>query len=262
MNNSVIFSMPSLHRYCRLFGLAFAAVLTPGVVLSQQVPSAATRLNELGPENSRLAQRVGTWDVVETVWATPESVPISNKFIAERTMVGPFLQEIIRPAADSAGTDFRRIYYLSFNRVEGRWKYVSLDTRNPVGLMPAASFGPSENGSIILLFEPFAIAGSGTDVAGQMLRMDETMTQQDANHDRAEERFRMADGTGSMWLAYRYEYARRHPTEGSSFSGDHLSGVRAARGPGAYPPRPSASRSWPDSAIGRKDEMSPSRESN
>jgi hypothetical protein len=36
-----------------------------------------------------------------------------------------------------------------------------MDTRNPVGLMPAASFGPGENGRITLTFEPFAIAGFG-----------------------------------------------------------------------------------------------------
>lgn len=124
-------------------------------------------------------------------------------------MIGAFLQEIIQPAPGSAVPDFRRIYYLSFNRVEGRWKYVSMDTRNPVGLMPAASFGPGDKGTITLMFEPFAIAGAGMNVAGQMLRMDEIMIQKDAGHDLAEERFMLADGSGKAWLAYRYEYVRR-----------------------------------------------------
>ncbi len=124
-------------------------------------------------------------------------------------MIGSFLQETIRPMPGSAAPDFRRIYYLSFNRVEGRWKYVSIDTRNPVGLMPAASFGPGEKGTITLTFEPFAIAGSGVNVTGQMLRMNEIMIRQDPDHDRAEERFLVADGSGTTWLAYQYEYVRR-----------------------------------------------------
>lgn len=75
--------------------------------------------------------------------------------------------------------------------------------------MPAASFGPGEKGTITLTFEPFALAGSGMKVTGQMLRMDEIMVQKDANHDRAQERFMMADGSGKMWVAYQYDYVRR-----------------------------------------------------
>ncbi len=182
------------------FVLAFALVFIQTIALAQQAPSAATRMNELGPENAQMAQRVGIWDVVETVWASPGVAPISHKFIAERKMIGSFLQETIQPVPGSALPDFRRIYYLSFNRVEGRWKHVSIDTRNSVGRMPAASFGPGEKGTITLTFEPFAIAGSGLNVTGQMLRMNETMIQQNPDHDRAEERFMLADGSGKCGL--------------------------------------------------------------
>ena len=195
------------YRY--LVALAFASVLVRTAALAQPAPSAAKRMNELGPENAQIAQRFGIWDVVETVWASPGAAPVSNKFVAERKMIDSFLQETMQPVPGSAAPEFRRIYYLSFNRVEGRWKYVSLDTRNPVGLMPAASFGPGEQGTITLTFEPFAIAGSGVNVTGQMLRMNEIIIPQDADHDRAEERFMMADGSGKMWLAYQYEYVRR-----------------------------------------------------
>ncbi len=175
----------------------------------QQISLAATQMNELGPENSQLAQRVGVWDVVETIWNLPGATPTSNTYVVERKMIGSFFQEIIQPAPESTVPDFRRIYYLSFHRVEGCWKYVSLDTRNPVGLMPATSFGPGEPGRITLRFEPFAIPGPGANVTGQMLRMEETISLQDADHDIAEEHFLMADGRGQMWLAYKYEYVRR-----------------------------------------------------
>ena len=183
--------------------------LLVGTTSGQQTAPATKVMNELGPENSQLAQRVGTWDVVETVWASPGAAPTSNKFVAERRMIGSFLQETIAPAADSHIADFRRIYYLSFNRIEGRWKYVSIDTRNPVGLMPASSFGRGENGKLSLFFEPFSLAGSNQSVSGQMLRMEEDIVQQGSDHELAQERFIVADGSGTEWLAFQYEYVRR-----------------------------------------------------
>ena len=162
---------------------------------------------DLDPENALLSTRTGTWDVVETVWATPGAEPTTTRFVAERAMVGAFLQETARPAPDHDGPDFRRIYYLGFHRGEGRWKYVSIDTRNPVGLMPASSFGPSADGRIELRFEPFAVPGA--DGTWQMLRMEETIRFEGDDREVAEERFIMADGSGDAWLAFRYEYTRR-----------------------------------------------------
>jgi hypothetical protein len=81
-------------------------------------PSAAERMSEPGPETKQLAQRTGTWDVVATMWPSPGATAIVTKeLIAERTMIGPFLQEIMRPASASKQADFRRIDYLSYDRV-------------------------------------------------------------------------------------------------------------------------------------------------
>jgi len=185
-------------------------MIVSGAVLAQKPPSAEKRMNELGPENSSLTGQIGTWDVTETVWASPKAAPIYNrKLVAERKMIGSMLQEIIRPAPGSKYPDFQRIYYLSFNRVEGRWAYVSIDSRAPVGLMPGWSFDRGEKGKIVLTFQPFAIAGGGSEVSGQMLRMDEIISFQNHERNIAEERFMMADGTGNGWLARRYEYVRR-----------------------------------------------------
>lgn len=52
-------------------------------------------------------------------------------------MIGSYLQEFIRPASDTSSQDIKRIDYLSFQRVEGRWKYVSIEMRAPVGIMLA-----------------------------------------------------------------------------------------------------------------------------
>ena len=40
--------------------------------------------------------------------------------------------------------DFKRIAFQYYDRVAGRWQYVSIDTRFPVGIMPARSFGPED----------------------------------------------------------------------------------------------------------------------
>jgi len=177
----------------------------------RRAPPVATDMNALGAENSRLARRVGAWDVVETVWASPGAAPTSHKWIAQRTMIGSFLQEIIRSAPASAAPDIQRVDYLSFHRIEGRWKYVSMDTRAPVGIMSAESFGRSAAGRIDITFQPFAIPATqqGSRTLGQLLQMKQLIIEQDADHDRKDQYFVPADGSGKAWLAHRYAYARR-----------------------------------------------------
>jgi hypothetical protein len=102
-------------------------------------------MSDPGAGAKELTARVGVWDVVFTMWPAPGAEPVVTRgLIAERTMIGPFLQEVMRPAPGSATPDFRRIDYLSYDRVEGRWKYVSMDTRFPAGIMPAWSFSGDE----------------------------------------------------------------------------------------------------------------------
>ena len=183
--------------------LCLASLLALMPMVAQAAP-AAKGINALGPENSQLAQRVGVWDVVETSWASPGAAPTSKKVVAERKMIGSFLQEIIRPRLGSP--EVLRIDYLSFNRVEGRWKYVSMDTRAAVGLMPAASFGRGAKGRIDVTFEPFSAPDSG-----QLMQMNQVFVLQDANRDRKEQRFSVADGKGNakVWLGHQYAYTRR-----------------------------------------------------
>jgi len=77
-------------------------------------------------------------------------------------MIGAFLGETLEPVSNSPAADIKRIDYLSFNRIEGRWKYLSMDTRAPVGLMPAASPDRGDASRIHLTFEPFVIPVTGS----------------------------------------------------------------------------------------------------
>ena len=195
-----------------LVGLAAGCLLLPLTVLAQQAtpPPASVRLNELGPENQALAQRVGLWDVTETVWAAPGATPVSTTgLVAERRMMGSLLQEFLRLPHDQSDKAVQRMDLLSFNRIEGLWEYVSFDTRAPVGLMPAWSNVQGDGTTIALTFAPFAVPGPGAEVTGQLLRMKQIIRYEGPDRDVKEQYFTLADGTGTKWLAHRYVYARR-----------------------------------------------------
>ena len=185
------------------------SVSVPAVTWAETL-TAEARMMQLGAENTALSQLVGIWDVTDTIWNSPTAKPIIvSKLIAERKMVGPFLQEVIHPDVGSPDVYFQRVDYMTFNRIEGRWNYVSMDARAPDGIMPAKSFDRGEPRKITFVFEPFAVAGSGMEVSGQLLRMNQVFTFGDADYNVKEQRFLMADGTGNAWTAHKYEYRRR-----------------------------------------------------
>jgi hypothetical protein len=173
--------------------------------------SAVARMSEAGAQQKALAARIGTWEVVATLWPKPGAAPVVTQgLIAERTMVGPFLQEIMRPAPHSAVPDFRRIDYLTFDRVEGRWKYVSMDTRFPVSIMPAWGLG-GQVGSrdVTVYFEPQAFVGFGTEVEGRFMVSDMLISQLSPERELKVQHVTMADGSGTQWKLVTYEYTRR-----------------------------------------------------
>ena len=184
---------------------------------AKTTPSAAVELNELGPENGEIARLVGLWDVTETVWATPTSVPmVTNDLIAERKMVGSILQETLRSSTDSSAK-ILRIDYLSFNRVEGRWEYVSMDTRAAVGIMTAQSNGRETTKHIVINFQPLALTGRGLVASGQMLRIRQEIISGPPGRSQKDQYFMLADGTSTEWLAHRYAYtARGHSVPAST----------------------------------------------
>ncbi len=194
-----------------LLGAAIGLALVPLPSPAQDAPPAARRLMQLGPENEQIAGRAGLWDVTQTVWDAPGAAPKSVALVAERRMIGSLLQETLHPAADGLGGPINRIDYLKFNRVEGRWDYVSLDTTAVVGIMPAWSYTRGDGGSILLSFQPFATVGSGAAPSGQMLRMEQVISFTGPDQDTKDQYFILADGSGTKWLAIRYAYARRKP---------------------------------------------------
>lgn len=152
----------------------------------------------------------GTWDVTSTLVLTPDAKPIvSRGLIAERTMIGNYQQEVMKPAPGSGVPDFRRLAYLHYFRVEGCWQYVSMDTRFPVGIMPAKGCEKPVNGVLTLTFDSLPFVGLGAEVEGRTINSNLQVMHDGPDHEFIRQYWTRADGTGRRWLAVQYEY-RRH----------------------------------------------------
>lgn len=170
-------------------------------------PSANDRMLQPGAQDQLLAKRTGTWNVVMTMQPAPDAKPIVVKgIVAERAMTGLYLQETMRPA-DSRLPEFTRLAYLTFNKVEARWQYASMDTRAPIGIMFAKSYGPPSGSEITLYFEGFALPGFGPDVEGRFVRARHVISWESENRDVTRQYW---TGVGGQeWLAVQYEFTRR-----------------------------------------------------
>jgi hypothetical protein len=172
--------------------------------------SAAERLNAVDAETQLLIDRTGTWDVVAKLQVSAEAKPvIASGLVATRKMVGRYLSEELRPAAGGGAPDFTRIAYMTYSAVEGRWQYVSLDTRFPVGIMPAYSFDRGTPGEVKLEFAPIAFVGMGAEVEGKMMRSNLVVTHDGKDHDIVRRYWTTSDRTGRKWLGVEYDYKRR-----------------------------------------------------
>lgn len=204
--------VPSLwSRVAAAFGLVMVCIFLP---LQAAEPAGAIpteRMMQDAPETETLRQRCGEWDVTCTIWPAPGAEPlITTGLRVQRTMVGLYMAEVMKPAPESGTPEFTRLAYLTYSRVEGRWQYVSMDTRLPVGIMPAYSFGKgSSDGTLTLIFEPIAFAGVGKTVEGHMMRSNLVITRDGNDHEFSRQHFIRSDGSEQEWLAVQYEYRRR-----------------------------------------------------
>ena len=186
-----------------------AAASFPLAVTSAAAQTANERMQDAGPEAALLARRAGEWSVVMTLRPTPDAAPIVTKgLIAQRTMIGLFLQEVLHPGPTANSPDFQLISYLTYNRVEGGWQYVSMSTLFHAGIMPAWSFGDEADGKLMLRFRDLAFVGFGDEVEGRMTHANYVLTRRDIDHERVEQYWVQSNGSGRQWLAVEYEYTR------------------------------------------------------
>jgi hypothetical protein len=171
-----------------------------------QSPSPAERMLQPGPQAQRLAQQVGTWDVVMTMRPASTAPPIVvTGLLAERTMIGLYLQEVMRPAPGSNVPDFRRLDYMTYDPVQTRWEYASMDTRAPIGIMSAKSFTSDVGPDITVYFDNFASPLPGA-FGGSVRARHVDKRQGDDRH--VKQQYWTVPG-GQEWLAVQYEYTRK-----------------------------------------------------
>jgi hypothetical protein len=84
-----------------------------------------------------------------------------------------------------------------------------MDTRFPVGIMPAYSFDRGTASEVTLEFAPIAFVGVGAEVEGKMLRSNLVVTHDGNDHDIVRQYWTTSDGTGRKWLGVEYDYKRR-----------------------------------------------------
>jgi hypothetical protein len=161
------------------------------------------------PETDRLTQRVGGWDVVMTLRTAPNAKPIVIAgLIAERTVIGPYLQEIMRPAPSSKVPYFRRIDYLTYNTLQRSWQYLSMDTRAAVGLMFAQGVGSDQGRDLTVYFADFpAPTEFGPELAGHFMRARHVLTQESDSREVVRQYW--TEGAFPEWVGVQYEYTRR-----------------------------------------------------
>lgn len=198
-----------LNTFAAAFALSMPLVTVPANAADAH--DVMDKLNEFGPQAKALVQRTGRWEVTITSWEGPGAAPVVVEgLLAERRMIGPMLEEVLHTVPGAPGASFSRADFLTFNRLEGRWQYMSMDSRVPDGMMTAYSLDPDPAERIFMSFLPFATPNiAGGTAVGQLWRMEQVITHPDANHEVKEQFFTAAGTTPVKWLGNRYSYTRR-----------------------------------------------------
>jgi len=175
-----------------LLGTSIAAgLLTLGssglVVRAQASPDADAEVGTsapLGPELDLFRPLVGDWTVERRLWTTADAEPTTlPPAIARRRMIQDvFLEEVMEPAPGSDQPPFTRTAFLSFNDLNGRYEYVSLDSSYPPMMFETAFDNTLTNGNTIKVYhDAFVSPGFDPGSAGQLLKQRRDFTVESAD---------------------------------------------------------------------------------
>jgi hypothetical protein len=183
-----------------------------GKPVTPATAAASSRMLDQGPEAMRLQKLVGTWDVVMTMRPSPDAQPqIIRNLVAERAMHGLYLEERMHPGPNSGSPPFERIDYLTWDPIQTRWEYTSMDSRAPVGIMFARGFDrASGNGigpasEVTVYFDNFANPGGAGEVGGTMRARHVDYLESNDHHVKQQYWTRLG---APEWLAVEYVYTR------------------------------------------------------
>jgi hypothetical protein len=157
-----------------------------------------------------LRAMTGTWEVAMTFRPNPDLPPVvAEGIVAQRTMMGQYLQEVMQPAPGvaSGDADFRRVSFLAYNPTDSRWEYSSVDTR-VTGVMTRINFGGESAADLSFHMPSFTLPLEfGEKMGGRALRLRERMQRLSADREELLQYWTLPGR--EEWLAVRYVYTRR-----------------------------------------------------
>jgi Protein of unknown function (DUF1579) len=165
-----------LHR----FALALAVLFAGSPLLAE---TASDRLAAPGPEHAWMDPLVGSWTVAMRVWPGPEADPFEIPgMTAKRELVlgGRYLREVL---IGGDGTPMREAT-LGFNRLDGRFELVTVDSFEPGQMVYLGR--DAELANTVSLYGESTEAGMGTEPTGRKrdLRFDLVIEDADTNVQR------------------------------------------------------------------------------
>jgi hypothetical protein len=181
--------------------LALVASATTGALAAAESEAATKAWIEAmtpGEAHQRLAERVGEWKAVVTMWEAPGAEPVVIEGVALKSMVlgGRFLHEEFSSTYN--GQLFRGVGITGYDNVTGEYSSIWYDT---AGTAIHVSKGRAEAGNRL------AWSSTGHDpVTRRQVRLRSTSSVTDADHH-AFESYRTRDD-GSEFLQMRVEYTR------------------------------------------------------
>jgi hypothetical protein len=189
---------------------AMLALLLGGAALAQTAPPAlpaSTRLAMPGEQHRWLEPLVGSWTVEMLVYPGPGAQPfVSQGLRAKRewTLGGRYLREELRGTV--MGNDSARDAILGFNRLDGRFELVTVDTFEPGQMFYAGRDEPTP--TRFSLHGDSTEAGMGAEPTGRRrdLRFEFEVTGPDANVQRIFVRY--PGGAEFLFVEQRFTRAR------------------------------------------------------
>ncbi len=127
-------------------------------------------------------------------------------YVAERTMHGHFLEEVMHPA-NAADKPFQRIIYLNYNYANSRWEYIVLDTRYPVMMFETTMANEKDNKQLNLYLSSFVMPPGWIDKNGGQLTKQHRVINF-MNKDKTVMQQYWTIPGGKEFLAVQYTYTR------------------------------------------------------
>ncbi len=160
-----------------------------------------------GAEYNLIKPLLGNWNVEMKTWTDSSDKPVVvANYVAERTMQGHFLEEVMHPAS-ATDKPFKRIVYLNYNYATSTWEYIVLDTRYPVMMFETSMGNEQDNKKLNLYLPSFVMPPGWIDKNGGQFTKEHRIVDFINNDKTLMQQYWTPPG-GKEFLAVQYTYTR------------------------------------------------------